>query len=79
MTEVGHPIYRTQLRYRLANPNGCPEFEFLDNASIEGVAVSDKQLYLVNDPWKRNYAKNIQCEAWREAYEAFAPQLYQIN
>lgn len=79
LTEVGHPIYRTQLRYRLANPNGCPEFEFLDNASIEGVAVSGNQLYLVNDPWKRNYAKNIQCEAWREAYEAFAPQLYQIN
>ncbi len=79
LSDFTQPIYRTEIRYRLANPAGCAEYEFLDNASIEGIAISENQLYLVNDPWKRNYAKNIQCDAWREAYEAFAPQLYQID
>lgn len=47
---------------------GCPTYTKMNNASLEGVAVADGNVYLVNDPWKRNYWKNIQCESTRSAY-----------
>lgn len=74
-------VYRTKLRYRLNNKvdKTCPEYEFLNNASLEGIAINDGVLYAVNDPWKVNYHKNIQCQVWQEAYRAFAPQLYQVS
>ena len=40
----------------------------MHNASLEGVAVDDQTVYLVNDPWKVNYWKNIQCENTRPWY-----------
>jgi hypothetical protein len=46
----------------------CPSSTLMDNASLEGVAVANGSVYLVNDPWKRNYWKNIQCESTRPAY-----------
>lgn len=46
----------------------CPSSTLMDNASLEGVAVANGSVYLVNDPWKRNYWKNIQCESTRSAY-----------
>jgi hypothetical protein len=49
-------------------PVDCPAFTLMDNASLEGVAVANGKVYLVNDPWKRNYWKNILCEATRPAY-----------
>jgi hypothetical protein len=46
----------------------CPATTLMDNASLEGVAVAEGNVYLVNDPWKRNYWKNIKCESTRSAY-----------
>ena len=63
-----------------ANTNPpCPAYEKLDNTSIEGVAVSDKLVYLVNDPWKSQYLKNIQCPANAEHFKLFSPLLFQLD
>jgi hypothetical protein len=50
----------------------------MDNASIEGVAVADQQLILINDPWKVNYLKNVTCESQREKYERMSPLIFSL-
>lgn len=56
----------------------CQDNEVMDNASIEGVAVIDQTLWLINDPWKKNYLKNVQCEALRPHYDAMAPLIFSV-
>lgn len=58
---------------------GCPAFELMDNYSMEGMAVADDTLWLVNDPWKHNYLKNLQCPANKANYEKMAPLLTSIK
>ncbi len=55
---------------------GCEVTEIMDNASIEGIAVLADTLWMINDPWKENYLKNIRCESNRENYESMAPLLF---
>lgn len=59
--------------------NYCAPLHEMNNASIEGVAVVGHQLWMVNDPWKRNYAKNIVCEADRAHYQANSPLLFKLD
>ena len=54
----------------------CETPEVMDNASIEGLAVIGDTLWLVNDPWKKNYLKNIKCPSLAESYKAMAPLLF---
>lgn len=60
------------------DPVNCAEQEIMDNASIEGLAVIGDTLWLINDPWKVNYMKNLQCEANRARYEGMAPLLFSM-
>lgn len=60
------------------DPTECGEFEVMDNASIEGLAVLGENLWLINDPWKKNYLKNVQCAANQQRYESFAPLLFSL-
>ncbi len=60
------------------DPENCAAQEVMDNASIEGLAVIGDTLWLVNDPWKVNYMKNLQCEANRSRYEGMAPLLFSM-
>lgn len=53
----------------------CPAFEAMDNYSMEGLAVKGDNLWLINDPWKQNYKKNIQCAKTAANYEEMAPLL----
>lgn len=57
----------------------CPEWELMDNASIEGVAVDGETLWLINDPWKLNYMKNVKCEVNKPHYQKMAPLLFKMN
>lgn len=54
----------------------CETPEIMDNASIEGLAVIEDTLWLVNDPWKKNYLKNIKCPSLASHYKAMAPLLF---
>ena len=57
---------------------GCEGYEAMENASIEGVAVVDNTLWLINDPWKAVYLNNVKCEQNRLHYEKFAPLLFSL-
>jgi len=60
------------------NSEGCENYEVMDNASIEGVAVVDETLWLINDPWKAVYLNNVQCLQNRAHYQKFAPLLFSM-
>ena len=60
------------------NSKGCENYEEMDNASIEGVAVVDDTLWLINDPWKAVYLNNVKCPQNRENYQMFAPLLFSL-
>lgn len=53
----------------------CPQWMKMNNYSIEGMVVVDKTLWLINDPWKKNYKKNATCEAMLPYYKRMAPLL----
>lgn len=57
---------------------GCENYEAMDNASIEGVAVIDNTLWLINDPWKAVYLNNVKCEQNLPHYQMFAPLLFSV-
>lgn len=56
----------------------CDAYELMDNASLEGVAIDGDSIWLVNDPWKRNYMKNLQCKSNEARYTAMAPMLFSL-
>jgi hypothetical protein len=60
------------------NSAGCENYEAMDNASIEGVAVVDNTLWLINDPWKAVYLNNVKCEQNRQHYQKFASLLFSL-
>ncbi|MDU0353176.1 hypothetical protein RS130_03820 [Paraglaciecola aquimarina] len=56
----------------------CQDFEQMDNSSIEGVAVIDETLWLINDPWKAVYLNNIHCPQNKRNYQTFSPLLFSL-
>jgi hypothetical protein len=56
----------------------CGEWDSMDNAAIEGVAVDEQTLWLINDPWKKVYLDNIHCEQNRPHFEKMAPLLFSL-
>jgi len=72
--------YKVKLRFFAPNFGAsCTETSLMDNASLEGVAVANGILYAVNDPWKKNYHKNIVCEEMRDYYDNAAPLLFKVT
>ncbi|WJG09884.1 hypothetical protein [Aliiglaciecola sp. LCG003] len=59
-------------------PN-CQKWEVMDNASLEGLAVSGNTIWTINDPWKLHYMDNVQCEANRAKYSKMAPLLFSLS
>ncbi len=57
----------------------CDATHLMDNASIEGVAVVDDYVWLVNDPWKVNYLKNVVCVSDEYRYQQMAPLLFKMK
>ena len=68
---------RIPLQFNVDATSQCDEY-VMDNASIEGLVVDNDTLWLINDPWKINYLKNIQCELDAPYYEAMAPLLFSL-
>lgn len=58
--------------------DNCQDWEKMDNASIEGVAVIGQTLWMVNDPWKEVYPRNIICAQNKKHYENFSPLLFSV-
>ncbi|GAB3013567.1 esterase-like activity of phytase family protein [Bowmanella dokdonensis] len=57
---------------------GCPERELMDNASIEGIALLGNDIWMINDPWKVNYMKNVNCAINAPHYRKMAPLLFRL-
>lgn len=57
----------------------CAQIESLDNTSIEGLVVLQQQLWIINDPWKKNYLKNIRCEEDRQRFARMSPLLFSLS
>lgn len=77
--EDGSPLKRVLMHFTApadSEDSACQSPEIMDNASIEGLVVVDDELWMVNDPWKQNYLKNIRCEVNKAHYEAMAPLLF---
>jgi hypothetical protein len=60
------------------NTPECESYELMKNASIEGVAVVDDTLWLINDPWKAVYTTNIQCPQNEQNYRGYSPLLFKL-
>lgn len=56
----------------------CPVNERIVQTALEGVAVRDNRLYLVNDPWKQRYLDNIQCDVNAPHFLKMAPLLFEM-
>lgn len=56
----------------------CENYEIMKNASIEGVAVIDNTLWLINDPWKAVYTSNIACPQNEQYYQNYSPLLFSL-
>lgn len=63
----------------IINGNGvCQGFEEMDNTSIEGLAIIEDTVWMVNDPWKAVYLNNIRCPQNKRHYQKFAPLLFSL-
>jgi hypothetical protein len=58
--------------------DNCRDAEKMDNASIEGVAVIGQTVWMINDPWKEAYPKNILCLQNKANYENYSPLLFSL-
>lgn len=67
------------LAFFAETPESCAEFESMHNYSMEGIAVAGDVLWLVNDPWKENYLKNVSCADSKPNYEKMAPLLTSLK
>jgi hypothetical protein len=57
----------------------CETAHLMNNASIEGLAIVEDHVWMVNDPWKVNYLKNIVCPADKYRYQKMAPLLFKMK
>lgn len=71
-------IYLDFLAPTEVDASQCSPWELIDNTSIEGAVFYEGTLWLVNDPWKKHYLENIQCESNRKRYQEFSPLLFSM-
>jgi hypothetical protein len=57
----------------------CEATHLMNNASIEGVTVVNDYVWMVNDPWKTNYHRNIVCPMDKYRYQKMAPLLFKMK
>ncbi len=69
---------RIPITFDVAKDSGCDQYT-MDNASIEGLVSINDMLWIINDPWEKNYLKNATCEAHRGRYEDLAPLLFSLK
>lgn len=75
------PPFVMQMSYYAptGSASDCPAYEKMVQTAVEGVAVYQDSLYLVNDAWKKHYPDNIQCAANAANFHKFAPLLFRVT
>ncbi len=69
---------RIPINFKVNGKEACGEYT-MDNASMEGLVVVDNTLWIINDPWEKNYMKNAICEADKAHYADLAPLLFPLE
>jgi len=62
----------------ISNNKQCDSWEIIGNTSLEGVAVANDKIWLINDPWKEHYMENIKCASNRDKYKRLSPLLFSL-
>jgi hypothetical protein len=75
------PAYVQNIGFYAATPanSQCASYEKLSQTAAEGVAVHGNKVFIVNDPWKRHYADNIQCADNAANFTRFSPLLFTLQ
>lgn len=68
---------RIPVSFKVNGGEACGNY-LMDNASMEGLVVLEDTLWIINDPWEKNYMKNAVCEADVSRYEDLAPLLFPL-
>lgn len=69
---------RIPVTFKVNGGEACGQY-LMDNASMEGLIVEGDTLWIINDPWEKNYMKNAICEADTKRYENLAPLLFPVT
>ncbi len=74
------PAKILQLNFYAPSPanSNCEPLHKIKNTALEGVAVHNEILYLINDPWKKVYPDNVICASDKQRYEEFAPLIFEL-
>ena len=77
-TSGSKPTKRIPITFDVASDESCEQYT-MDNSSMEGLVTIDDTLWIINDPWEKNYLKNAKCEAHKRRYEDLAPLLFPLK
>lgn len=77
-TAGSKPTKRIPVTFKVNGGEACGEY-LMDNASMEGLVVMGSTLWLINDPWVKNYMKNAICDADKSRYEDMAPLIFPVE
>jgi hypothetical protein len=75
------PPYVEPMQFYVGTDNSglCAAADKLVQTALEGIAVMDGRVYLVNDPWKQHYLDNVQCESNAAHFKNMAPLLFSMD
>jgi hypothetical protein len=53
-------------------------WELIRNTSLEGVAIDNDRIWLINDPWKAHYLDNVKCLSNQDNYKRMTPLIFSL-
>jgi hypothetical protein len=71
------PTLKIPITFMVKGAGSCEDY-VMDNASMEGLVTMGNTLWIINDPWEKNYLKNASCKADEEKYKDLAPLLFSV-
>lgn len=76
-TAAKQPTLRVPIIFKVKGNETCSDY-VMDNASMEGLVVMQNTLWIINDPWEKNYLKNAFCQVDEKKYKDLAPLLFSL-
>jgi hypothetical protein len=57
---------------------GNSGWELIKHTSLEGIAIDNQTIWMINDPWTEYYLDNVICESNRDKYQRLSPLLFSL-
>ena len=61
------------------NNERCAPVHQMTQTALEGLAVHNDLIYLVNDPWKQRYEENVKCPSDAKRYQDMSPLFFTLS